>query len=204
MNYLEHTTNGVVITTKTVVKLYDIVQPRVGYWKGKLSIVTHVDKDKKLIRCRIIENGMDMIYKVKDIVFINHNNRTAAKSYFELCERMRSKFIAKYSDINYIKEHFDDDDLMINDITAATICNGSGIYITNNETSYSAKALNWLANNKILISAILRIPDMNVLEKTHQDDIIDCGYINVVKLYKYFYGEDGFTAYGNGYNSPNI
>lgn len=187
MNYVEHTNKGI-ISTKTVVKLYDIVQPRVGYWKNELAIITAI-KDK-YIHCRIIKNGMDMQFKAKDIIFVNHNTKTAAKSYFELCERMRVQFIAKYSDINYIKEHFDDDPLICNDIVAKTICEGAGIYISNNPNQYSTLAINWLANNKELISAIIRIGDTDLLEKCHQSEITDCGLINYVKLMKYFYGKD--------------
>lgn len=188
MNYVEHTNHGIV-ATKNVVKLYDIVQPRVGYWKSKLCIVTSV-KDTKHIHCRIIENGMDMCFKVKDVSFVNHNNRTAAKSYFELCEKMRTKFIAKYSNIDYIKEHFDDDPLICNDIVARTICEGAGIYISNNPDQYNTLAVNWLADNKELISAIIRIGDTDLMEKAHQSEITNCGLINYVKLIKYFYGED--------------
>lgn len=188
MNYLEKTDKGL-ITSKNVVKLYDIIQPRVGYWKNKLCIITSI-KDTKHIHCRIIENGMDMCFKVKDVTFINHNTKTAAKSYFELCERMRSKFIAKYSNIDYIKEHFDDDPLICNDIVAGTICKGAGIYVSNNPDNYNTIAINWLANNKELISAIIRLGDKDIVEKLHSDDIKDCGLINYIKLTNYFYGKD--------------
>lgn len=188
MNYVEHTAKGL-ITSKNVAKLYDIIQPRVGYWKNKLCIITSI-KDDKHIHCRIIENGMDMCYKIKDVVFVNHNTKTAAKSYFELCEKMRIKFVAKYSNIDYIKEHFDDDSLICNDIVAKTICEGAGIYITNNPVQYSTLAVNWLAKNKELISAIIRIGDLNLCEKVHQSEINDCGYNNYIKLVNYFYGKD--------------
>lgn len=187
MNYFEKTNKGIV-STRNVVKLYDIVQPRVGYWKDVLGIITSI-KDKH-IHVRIIKNGMDVLYKVKDVSFINHNTKTAAKSYFELCETMRNKFIAKYSNIDYIKEHFDDDEIIVNDIVAKTICDGAGIYISNNPDQYSTLAVNWLAKNKELISAIIRIGDLDLCEKVHQSEIDDCGYNNYVKLVKYFYGEN--------------
>lgn len=188
MNYIDITPVGT-FATKTVVKLYDIVLPRTGYWKDKLSIITAV-KDTKHVHCRIIENGMDMCFKLKDISFVNHNTKTAAKSYFELCEKMRTKFVAKYSNIDYIKEHFDDDPLICNDIVASTICKGAGIYISNNPFQYNTLAINWLADNKELISAIIRLGDDTLVEKLHQSDIAHCGLINYVKLIKYFYGED--------------
>lgn len=196
MYYLEHSANGF-ISTRNTVKLYDIVQPRVGYWKGKIAIVTQVKSDTKHLHVRIIENGMDLFLKVKDVVFINHNNRTAAKSYFELCEKMRANFIEKYKNIDYIKEHFDDDPLMCNDITATTICRSAGIYISNNPNQYPTKALNWLASHKELISGIIRIPDIKVLEEvigasdsSYANGIIDSEHITITKLYRLFYGTD--------------
>ena len=187
MNYINKTKNGFV-TAKEVVKLYDIVQPRVGYWKNKIAIITSV-KDQH-IHCRIIENGMDMCYKVKDLIFINHNNRTAAKSYFDLCEKMRAQFVSKYSDINYIKEHFDDDPLICNDIVAKTICESAGIYISSNPDRYNALAINWLAHNKELISAIIRFGDSDIVEKFHESEIRDCGLNNYIRLCNYLYGKD--------------
>lgn len=188
MNYYNKTKTGFVVA-KEVVKLYDIVQIRVGYWKNKISIITAI-KDQH-IHIRIIENGIDMCFKVKDLVFINHNNKTAAKSYFELCEKMHNQFISKYSNINYIKEHFDDDSLICNDIVARTICEGAGIYISSNPDKYNVLAINWLAEHKELISAIIRIGDISLLmEKTHKEEINDIGYNNYIKLIKFFYGKD--------------
>lgn len=187
MNYFEKVNDGIV-ATRNVVKLYDIVQPRVGHWKNKLAIITAI-KDK-LIHARIIENGMDMCFKVKDVTFVNHNTKTAAKSYFDLCEKMRTKFIARYSNMDYIKEHFDDDHLICNDIVAGTICKGAGIYISNNPDQYNTLAINWLADNKELISAIIRLNNADVVEKLHKSEIADCGLVNYVKLIKFFYGED--------------
>lgn len=189
MNYIEHTSKGFV-KSKNVIKLYDIIQLRVGYWKNKLSIVTSV-KDDSHVYCRIIENGMDMCFKIKDIIFVNHNTKTAAKSYFELCEKMRDKFIAKYKNIDYIKENFDTDPLICNDIVARTICEGAGIYISNNPDRYNALAINWLCDNKELISAIIRLGDVPpLMEKTHKEEIDDMGYNNYIKLLRYFYGKN--------------
>lgn len=188
MNYFNKTKSGFVIA-KEVVRLYDIVQPRVGYWKNKLAIITSIKEQR--IHVRIIENGMDMCFKIKDVIFVNHNNRTAAKSYFDLCEKMREKFIAQYRDIDYIKEHFDDDPLICNDIVARTICEGAGIYISNNPDRYNVLAINWICNHKELISAIIRIGDIPpLMEKTHKEEIEDIGYNNYIKLIKFFYGKD--------------
>lgn len=188
MNYIDKTKTGLV-TSRNVIKLYDIVQPRHGFWKDKLAIITAV-KDTRRIHCRIIENGMDMCFAVKDILFVNHNTKTAAKAYFDLCEKMKEKFIAKYSDIEYIKENFDTDTMIVNDITARTICEAADIYISSNPDRYSALAVNWLAKNKELISAIIRLGDSNVVEKLHESEIRDCGLTNYIRLCNYLYGKD--------------
>lgn len=187
MNYTIRSKDGIVATDDTV-KLYDIVQPRVGFWKNKLAIITAV-KDIRNIHIRIIENGMDMCFKLNDLNFVNHNSRTAAKSYFALCEKLRAEFIAKYRNIDYIKEHFDDDPLMCNDIVAGFICKNAGIYISKNPDRYDTLALNWLADNKELISAIIRLNDETLVEKLHPEEIAKCGLVNYVKLINYFYGK---------------
>lgn len=187
MKYVDKTKNGLVVS-KNVVKLYDIVQPRHGFWKDKIAIVTDV-KDE-YVYCRVIENGMDLHFKVKDITFVNHNTKGAAKAYFDLCEKMKEKFIARYSNIDYIKEHFDTDPLIVNDIVAKTICEGAGIYISNNPDRYNVLAINWICDNKELISAIIRIGDIpSLIEKAHKDEIEDIGYNNYIKLVKFFYGK---------------
>lgn len=188
MNYVDKTKDGLT-ASRNVVKLYDIIQPRHGFWKDKLAIITAV-KDTRHIYCRIIENGMDMHFAIKDVTFVNHNTKTAAKAYFDLCEKMREKFIAKYSDIDYIKEHFDDDPLICNDIVARTICEGAKIYISNNPDRYSSLAVNWLAKNKELISAIIRLGDTNVVQQLHQNEIVDCSIAEYIKLNIYFNGKD--------------
>ena len=188
MNYIDKTKDGLV-STKEVVRLYDIVQPRIGYWKHKISIITAI-KDNKNIHIRIIENGMDMCFKLKDLIFVNHNNRTAAKSYFELCEKMRAQFVSKYRDINYIKENIDTDPLICNDIVASLICINAGIYISNNPDRYNVLAINWLCDNKELISAIIRLNDKHLVEKLHKEEIDRCGLVNYIKLINYFYGKD--------------
>lgn len=189
MNYIDKTKDGL-INSKNVVKLYDIVLLRKGYWKNKLAIITATKPETKHIHLRVIENGMDMSFSLKDVIFVNHNTKAAAKAYFDLCEKLRQQFINKYSDINYIKENFDTDLLICNDIVAATICKGAGIYISNNQDRYSMLAVNWLSDNKELISAIIRLQDKFVVDKLHSEDIAKCGLRNYIKLINYFYGKN--------------
>lgn len=58
---------------------------------------------KKQIKVRIIECGMNLTLKVKDVQFVNHNNRTAARSYIDLCNKLSKAFRDKYTDKQYIK-----------------------------------------------------------------------------------------------------
>lgn len=60
-------------------------------------------KIKKQIKVRIIECGMNLTLKVKDVQFVNHNNRTAARSYIDLCNKLSKTFRDKYTDKHYIK-----------------------------------------------------------------------------------------------------
>lgn len=77
MNYITYKQIDGTITSGFKVKLYDIVTLNTGYWKDKLAIVLYINEDKKQIKVRIIECGMNLTLKVKDVQFVNHNNRTA-------------------------------------------------------------------------------------------------------------------------------
>lgn len=67
MNYVAYKNIDGTITSGFKVKLYDIVTLNTGYWKDKLAIVLYINKDKKQIKVRIIECGMDLTLKVKDV-----------------------------------------------------------------------------------------------------------------------------------------
>lgn len=54
-------------------------------------------KIKKTNKVRIIECGMNLTLKVKDVQFVNHNNRTAARSYIDLCNKLSKAFRDRYS-----------------------------------------------------------------------------------------------------------
>lgn len=75
MNYVAYKQIDGTITSGFKVKLYDIVTLNTGYWKDKLAIVLYINEDKKQIKVRIIECGMNLTLKVKDVQFVNHNNR---------------------------------------------------------------------------------------------------------------------------------
>lgn len=92
MNYVAYKNIDGIITSGFKVKLYDIVTLNTGYWKDKLAIVLYINEDKKQIKVRIIECGMNLTLKVKDVQFVNHNNRTAARSYIDLCNKLSKAF----------------------------------------------------------------------------------------------------------------
>nr|UVM87045.1 MAG: hypothetical protein [Bacteriophage sp.] len=58
---------------------------------------------------------MNLTLKVKDVQFVNHNNRTAARSYIDLCNKLSKAFRDKYTDKHYIKDNWFTDKFIIND-----------------------------------------------------------------------------------------
>lgn len=81
MNYVAYKNINGTITSGFKVELYDIVALNVGYWKNKLAIILYIDEYKKQIKVHIIECGVNLTLKVKDVRFVSHNNRTTACSY---------------------------------------------------------------------------------------------------------------------------
>lgn len=166
MNYIAYKNIDGTITSGFKVKLYDIVTLNVGYWKDKLAIVLYINEDKKQIKVRIIECGMNLTLKVKDVQFVNHNNRTAARSYIDLCNKLSKTFRDKYTDKHYIKDNWFTDKFIINDITADTIAKGIGQYITNTDSDrYSVSAIMWLSDIKDYIDALLKYGDFDFVAK---------------------------------------
>lgn len=186
MNYIAYKNIDGTITTGFKVKLYDIVTLNTGYWKDKLAIVLYINEAKKQIKVRIIECGMDLTLKVKDVQFVNHNNRTAARSYIDLCNKLSAAFRNKYTDKQYIKDNWFTDKFMINDITANTIATGIGHNIVNeNSDNYSVRAILWLSYIKDYIDVLLKYGDFDFVIKACKINNIKIELIR--KLYNYFY-----------------
>lgn len=166
MNYVAYKQIDGTITSGFKVKLYDIVTLNVGYWKDKLAIVLYINEDKKQIKIRIIECGMNLTLKIKDVQFVNHNNRTAARSYIDSCNKLSKNFRDKYTDKQYIKDNWFTDKFIINDITADTIAKGIDQYITNTDSDrYSVSAIMWLSDIKDYIDALLKYDDFDFVAK---------------------------------------
>lgn len=188
MNYIAYKQIDGTIITGFKVKLYDIVTVNTGYWKNKLAIVLYINEDRKQIKIRIIECGMDLTLKVKDVQFVNHNNRTAAKSYLDMCEKLSKSFRNKYTNKQYIKDNWFTDVFMINDITADTLAKATGQYITNNNDKYSVSAILWLTEIKDYIDALLKYGDFDFVAKAFKIyNITDTRFELIRKLYNYFY-----------------
>lgn len=186
MNYIAYKNIDGTITTGFKVKLYDIVTLNTGYWKDKIAIVLYIHEAKKQIKVRIIECGMDLTLKVKDVQFVNHNNRTAARYYIDLCNKLSAAFRNKYTDKQYIKDNWFTDKFMINDITADTIATGIGHNIVNeNSDNYSVRAILWLSYIKDYIDVLLKYGDFDFVIKACKINNIKIELIR--KLYNYFY-----------------
>lgn len=189
MNYISYKQADGTIVTGLKVKLYDIVILSSGYWKDELGIVLYIDEAKKQIKLRVIKCGMDLTLKVKDVQFVNHNNRTAARSYIDLCNKLSKAFHDKYTDKQYIKENWFTDKFIINDVTATAIAIGIGQYITNTDSDrYSVSAIMWLSDIKDYIDALLKYGDFDFVTKAFKIyNITDTRFELIRKLYHYFY-----------------
>lgn len=189
MNYIAYKQTYGTIVTGLKVKLYDIVILSSGYWKDELGIVLYIDEAKKQIKLRVIKCGMDLTLKLKDVQFVNRNNKTAAKSYIDLCNKLSAAFRNKYTDKQYIKDNWFTDKFMINDVTANTIAKGIGQYITNEDSEkYSVSAIIWLSNIKDYIDALFKYDDFDFAAKAFRIyNITDTRFEVVRSLYNYFY-----------------
>lgn len=189
MNYISYKQADGTIVTGLKVKLYDTVILSSGYWKDELGIVLYINEVKKLIKLRVIKCGMDLTLKVKDVQFVNHNNRAAAKSYIDLCNKLSAAFCNKYTDKQYIKDNWFTDKFMINDVTANTIAKGIGQYITNTDSDrYSVSAIMWLSDIKDYIDTLLKYGNFDFIAKAFEiHNITDTKFELIRKLYNYFY-----------------
>lgn len=190
MNYISYKHNDGIVESGFKVKIYDIIIPNAGYWKDELCIIVYVYEEDKRIKCRVIKNGIDLNLKVNSVQFVNHNNRQAAKSYIELCNKMSKNFVEKYKNKDYIIKNWETDAFILNEITATTIANGANINIGNiNSISYPTKALLWITKNKDIIDSIIRIGNLDyILKSTNvKNNIKDYEIDIIIKLYNYFW-----------------
>jgi hypothetical protein len=90
------------------VHVYDVVRIKRGYFKDKLAICVWVDFAKRELKLKIIDNGIDITLHKNSVDFCYHNTKTAAKQWFGVIEHNCAKNAKNWSDIKYIKEHWND------------------------------------------------------------------------------------------------
>lgn len=120
------------------VHVYDVVRIKRGYFKDKLAICTYVNFDKKELNLTIIDYGVDVVLSKTSVEYCYHNTKAAAKQWFETIKRNVAKQKANWSNIKYIKDHWNDL-FARNTITARTIANIINYYIKDDN-----HAIEWL------------------------------------------------------------
>lgn len=193
MNYISYKEPDGKIVSGFKIKLYDVIIIGTGYYKDELAIIVYINEEHKNVKCRIIKNGIDLNLHVKNITFVNHNNRQAAKSYIELCDKMVINMRKKYSSKQYIIDNWDKDPMIINDIVAITIVEGAEFYVCNRDSVlYPTKCLMWLTEHKDLIDIILHYGNADFINKALSSNpvIKVSNETEVYKLHNYFYVDD--------------
>lgn len=190
MKYTSYKESNGTIVPAFKIALYDIVVINTGHWANELGIVMYIDEAAKRIKVRVIKCGMDLLLSPKNVIFVNHNNKTAAKSYIDLCDKLSYKFKLKYTDIYYIRDNWDKDVFMLNDITAVTIVEGADIYVGHRDSAtYAIKCMLWMTNHEKLIGMIIHYSNIEfVIENLkHSQNIVDYDLTVIKKLQKLFY-----------------
>lgn len=188
MNYIKYRQNSNTVSTKFKVKLYDIVIIGIGYWKEELGIVLYINESCNNVKVRVIKCGMELNLNIKNVQFISHSNKSMAKAYLDLCNKLSDNFRSRYKDKNYIRDNWDNDNFMINDITAKTITVGIGFSVYNNRDNYySTIALEWLCDKKDIISNVIYYADIDFINKLFYNKSKEDKDL-AIKLYNYFYG----------------
>lgn len=139
------------------IKVYDIVRVKFGVNKGMLAIVDYVDREKKELKCRIINTSMSFVFKPKAVEFCYHNTRASAKQWYKQMEAQTKLFLDKYKNINYIANNWFTDYYIVNNITAKTIYDS--VYGANKIKS--DVKLDWLIDNQSTIELILTYYDLD-------------------------------------------
>lgn len=90
------------------VHVYDVVRIKRDYFKDKLAICVWVDFLNRELKLKVIDNGIDITLHKNSVNFCYHNTKTAAKQWFDVIEHNCAKNAKNWSDIKYIKEHWND------------------------------------------------------------------------------------------------
>lgn len=136
------------------VHVYDVVRIGRGYFKDKLAICVWVDFAKRELKLKVIDNGIDITLHKNSVDFCYHNTKTAAKQWFEVIEYNCAKNTKNWSDIKYIKEHWNDL-LAKNSYTARAIAKIAQIH-RRDDDAY----LEWLEYYRRPLDIIFAYPDV--------------------------------------------
>lgn len=120
------------------VHVYDVVRIKRGYFKDKLAVCTYVNFDKKELNLTIIDYGIDIVLSKTSVEYCYHNTKAAAKQWFETINHNMAKQKANWSNIEYIKDHWNDL-FARNTVTARTIAGIINYYIKDDN-----HAIEWL------------------------------------------------------------
>lgn len=128
------------------VHVYDVVRIKRGYFDNKLAICTYVNFDNGKLNLTIIDYGIDIVLSKTRVEYCYHNTKAAAKQWFETIEHNVAKQKANWSNIKYIKNHWNNL-FARNTITAKTIADIIDYYIKDEDSAiefieYWADAIN--------------------------------------------------------------
>lgn len=130
----------------------DIVRITRGIYKGKLALV--IDKLDNIASCRVtvIVNGQNLVYRNNTLVFCYDNTDESVEEWKWLIKHNVEELIKKYNNIKHIKDNFDIDILIGNQIVIGTIFKYGNIKTNDN-------IFDWYFDNKRALSVIFHYRD---------------------------------------------
>lgn len=136
------------------IHVYDVVRIKKGYFKDKLAVCVHVNFETCKLNLTIIDYGVDIVLHKSSVEYCYHNTKAAAKQWFETIKYNMAKQKANWSNIDYIKDHWDDL-FACNSVAANTIANIIG-YKFDNENH----AIEWIVYWESCLGIIFTYPDV--------------------------------------------
>lgn len=124
----------------------DVVRIKRGIYEGQLALVIDKLNDEVFYKVKIILNGMESVYKNTTMIFCYNNDDKSIKVWEHIIEYNQQKLIKCYNDIKYIRDNFDIDIFIANDIVINTIFKYARI------KRYDI--FEWFYDNKIVLSVI--------------------------------------------------
>lgn len=164
------------------VHVYDVVRIKRGYFDSKLAIITYVNFENGKLNLTIIDYGIDIVLSKTSVEYCYHNTKAAAKQWFDTVKRNLEKQQANWSNIKYIKDHWDDL-FARNSITAKTIADIIGYYISDED-----EGVKWINYWEDALNIIFAYPDADfcidyinkcISDKHYSDDNIRRIHSNV-------------------------